>query len=152
VRCAVRSHPNILRLYGYFFDATRIYLILEFAAKGELYKELQKTGTFDEKRSARYIKSLAAALQYCHTKHVIHRDIKPENLLLDSARRTRRTTMPCATPATPRAVAAAQRKQRRLRAAVRSARRSEDCRLWLVGACAQRSANHAVRHARLPAA
>ena len=32
---------------------------------------------------AQYIKSLAAALQYCHMKHVIHRDIKPENLLLD---------------------------------------------------------------------
>ncbi|EOD06243.1 hypothetical protein EMIHUDRAFT_125202, partial [Emiliania huxleyi CCMP1516] len=26
-------HPNILRLYGYFYDQTRIYLILEFAAK-----------------------------------------------------------------------------------------------------------------------
>jgi len=76
-------HPNILRLYGYFWDATRIYLILEFAAKGELYKELQKVGRFDEKRSAKYIRSLAAALNYCHTKHVIHRDIKPENLLLD---------------------------------------------------------------------
>ena len=78
-----RRHPNILRLYGYFYDATRIYLILEFAAKGELYKSLQPKGTFDEKLSAKYIKSLAAALQYCHTKHVIHRDIKPENLLLD---------------------------------------------------------------------
>ena len=30
-----------------------------------------------------YIRSLAGALHYCHTKHVIHRDIKPENLLLD---------------------------------------------------------------------
>ena len=76
-------HPNILRLYGYFYDQTRIYLILEFAAKGELYKELQKNKVFDEKRSAKYIKSLAGALEYCHTKHVIHRDIKPENLLLD---------------------------------------------------------------------
>ena len=77
-------HPNILRLYGYFYDQTRIYLILEFAAKGELYKELQKNKVFDEKRSAKYIKSLAGALEYCHTKHVIHRDIKPENLLLDA--------------------------------------------------------------------
>ena len=48
-----RRHPNILRLYGYFYDKTRIYLILEFAAKGELYKELQKAGRFDEKRSAK---------------------------------------------------------------------------------------------------
>ena len=26
---------------GYFYDATRVYLILEYAARGELYKELQ---------------------------------------------------------------------------------------------------------------
>ena len=45
-------HPNILRLYGYFYDQTRVYLILEFAAKGEIYKELQKRGRFDEGRAA----------------------------------------------------------------------------------------------------
>eukprot|EP00887_Chlorella_sp_A99_P006134 scaffold22.g6134.t1 len=75
-------HPNILRLYGYFYDSTRVYLILEYAAKGELYKELQRAGHFDERRTATYIASLAKALTYCHSKHVIHRDIKPENLLL----------------------------------------------------------------------
>lgn len=47
------SHPNILRLYGYFYDAKRVYLILEFAAKGELYKELQKCGRFDEERASK---------------------------------------------------------------------------------------------------
>ena len=31
--------------------------------------------------ACRYIASLAGALRYCHSKHVIHRDIKPENLL-----------------------------------------------------------------------
>ena len=66
-------HPNILRLFGYFYDATRVYLILEFAGKGELYKELQRKTRFDERRAATYIASLAAALQYCHSKHVIHR-------------------------------------------------------------------------------
>ncbi|XP_033125373.1 aurora kinase A-A-like [Anneissia japonica] len=75
-------HPHILRLYGYFYDATRVYLILEFAPKGELYKELQKHGRFDERRSSNYIGQLAEALLYCHSKKVIHRDIKPENLLL----------------------------------------------------------------------
>jgi aurora kinase len=74
-------HPNILRLYGYFYDDSRVYLILEYAAKGELYKELQKCVRFDEQRTATYIASLANALVYCHSKHVIHRDIKPENLL-----------------------------------------------------------------------
>lgn len=75
-------HPNILRLYGYFHDSSRVYLILEFAPKGELYSELQRCVCFPEARSATYIMELADALNYCHTKNVIHRDIKPENLLL----------------------------------------------------------------------
>ena len=45
-------HPHVLRLYGYFYDETRVYLILEYAPRGELYKELQKCGRFDDKRSA----------------------------------------------------------------------------------------------------
>uniref|UniRef100_H2ZV04 non-specific serine/threonine protein kinase n=1 Tax=Latimeria chalumnae TaxID=7897 RepID=H2ZV04_LATCH len=76
------KHPNILRLYNYFHDRKRIYLILEFAPRGELYKELQKRGRFDDQRSATYMEELADALMYCHSKQVIHRDIKPENLLM----------------------------------------------------------------------
>ncbi|XP_070354753.1 aurora kinase C isoform X1 [Equus asinus] len=76
------QHPNILRLYNYFHDARRVYLILEYAPRGELYKELQKSHTLDEQRTATIMEELADALTYCHEKKVIHRDIKPENLLL----------------------------------------------------------------------
>ncbi|KAI0049402.1 kinase-like protein [Auriscalpium vulgare] len=75
-------HPHVLRLYGYFHDEKRIFLMLEFAGKGELYKQLTKYGSFSERRSAVYIDQMADALAYLHAKHVIHRDIKPENLLL----------------------------------------------------------------------
>jgi len=75
-------HPNILRLYGYFYDENRVYLILEYCKNGELYKVLKKEGRFSEEKASKYIGMLAGALQYCHMKHVIHRDIKPENLLL----------------------------------------------------------------------
>ncbi|KAH6592096.1 hypothetical protein BASA50_008242 [Batrachochytrium salamandrivorans] len=75
-------HPNILRLYGYFYDSKRVYLILEYAAQGEMYKKLQKLTRFSESVSAKYISQMANALAYLHRKHVIHRDIKPENLLL----------------------------------------------------------------------
>ena len=75
-------HRNVLRMFGYFWDERRIYIILEFAPGGEVYKMLTAKGHFSEQTTARYICDLSHALHYCHTKHVIHRDIKPENLLI----------------------------------------------------------------------
>jgi hypothetical protein len=46
-------HPNILRLYAYFHDSKRIFLVLEYAIKGELFKHLQREGRFSEKKSSR---------------------------------------------------------------------------------------------------
>lgn len=50
----------------------RVYLILEFAPRGEMYKVLQKqpNGRFDETRTAKYVRQLADALNYCHSKKV----------------------------------------------------------------------------------
>ncbi len=76
------AHPNILKLYGHFHDAKRIFLILEFAGKGELYKHLRREVRFPEWKAAQYIAQMAAALKYLHKKHVMHRDIKPENILV----------------------------------------------------------------------
>lgn len=75
-------HPNILRLYGHFHDPKRIFLILEFAGQGELYKLLRKEQRFAEWKAAQYVAQMASALRYLHRKHVIHRDIKPENILV----------------------------------------------------------------------
>lgn len=77
-------HPNILRMYGYFHDEARIYLILEYAPGDTLYKALQALTNhrFDEEKSAIHVKSLISALEYLHERNVIHRDIKPENLLI----------------------------------------------------------------------
>ncbi|KAI1771407.1 kinase-like protein [Hypoxylon cercidicola] len=75
-------HPNILQLFGHFHDSKRVFLILEFAGKGELYKHLRKESRFPEWKASQYIAQMASALRYLHRKHVIHRDIKPENILV----------------------------------------------------------------------
>ncbi|OQR95282.1 aurora-like protein kinase [Achlya hypogyna] len=76
-------HKHILRLYGYFYDEKRVYLIIEYAAQGELYKKLLQEGRFDEATSAKYVYQIAKGLQMMHRKRIIHRDLKPENILVD---------------------------------------------------------------------
>jgi hypothetical protein len=46
-------------MYGYFHDDSRVYMILEFAPKGELFKELQlqPNKIFTEERLVRGILS-----------------------------------------------------------------------------------------------
>ncbi|CAG8621283.1 2621_t:CDS:2, partial [Dentiscutata heterogama] len=88
LRCEVEiqmnlRHPNILRLLGNFQDDIYFVLILEYAAKGKLYKQLVKSGRLKEKKASKYIAQTARALSYIHQKHVIHQDIKPENMLID---------------------------------------------------------------------
>ena len=86
-------HPNILRMFGYFWDDHKIYLILEFAPRGEMYKNLQKqpNGRFGESKTAKYVAQLANALDYCHKRKVrgavkchIHR-LKQRNQALISS-------------------------------------------------------------------
>ena len=47
-------HRNVLRMYGYFYDEKRVYIILEFALGGELYKTLMAKKRFSEPTTATY--------------------------------------------------------------------------------------------------
>lgn len=78
------KHPHILHLLTHFHDERHVFLVLEFAAGGQLYKHLlsQPNRRFSENLAARYIYQVADAVHYCHLNKVIHRDIKPENILL----------------------------------------------------------------------
>lgn len=75
-------HRNILRLYCYFCDQDRIYMVMEYANKGSLFQILQKEVRFSESRAKRYIKQLIDALYKLQTFNIIHRDLKLENILL----------------------------------------------------------------------
>jgi serine/threonine protein kinase len=46
------DHPNVLRLFAWFQDEERVVLVLEYAARGELYKVLRAAGHFTERTAA----------------------------------------------------------------------------------------------------
>lgn len=79
------NHKSITKLYNWFADEKRIYLIMEYCYNGELYKALQnsKNGTLPEFKVRKYISELLDSFKFLQDNHIIHRDLKPENILLD---------------------------------------------------------------------
>jgi len=81
IQSHLNEHPNILRLFGYFDDDEAIYLILEYAQKGDLFYAIHHFPLL-QNQIATYVHQIASALLYMHSKHVIHRDLKPENIFI----------------------------------------------------------------------
>ncbi|PHT48648.1 CBL-interacting serine/threonine-protein kinase 10 [Capsicum baccatum] len=79
---ALIEHPNILKLYEVMATKSKIYLVIEHAKGGELFKKLAK-GRLKEKLARKCFQQLISAVDCCHSRDVYHRDLKPENVLLD---------------------------------------------------------------------
>lgn len=71
------DHPNILKLYEFFQDEKRYFLVTELCYGGELFDKISEEQYFSEKDAGNIIKLMLSAINYCH------RDLNQENLLLD---------------------------------------------------------------------
>ena len=77
------SHKNIIQLYQVMESDSFMYIITEYAAKGEIFDWLVTNKRMSEKRAAETFSQILNAVNYCHKNNVVHRDLKAENLLLD---------------------------------------------------------------------
>lgn len=78
------NHPNIVRVYDVFKENGTAYYIMDFHSNGSLSGLVKKQGAMSEKVALRYIRQVASALKYIHSRNMMHLDVKPDNILLDS--------------------------------------------------------------------
>lgn len=77
------DHPNIIKMYEFFEDEKRYYLVTEICKGGELFDEILQRGKFTERDAAVLMKQVLSCINYCHQNQIVHRDLKPENILLE---------------------------------------------------------------------
>lgn len=76
------NHPHITKLYEVIETPTEIFLVMEFAAGGDLFDYVATNGKLSEDKARGIFRELLSALAFCHYEGVVHRDLKLENLLL----------------------------------------------------------------------
>ena len=64
-------------MYGFFDDAVNIYILMEVAMGGQLFKQLKKLQSMPEAKVASIMRQVCQAIGELHSNQIIHRDIKP---------------------------------------------------------------------------
>src|SRR5206468_4113267 len=74
-------HPNIVDVYDFGEFQGTPYMIVEYIPGGSLAGRMAEGG-LDRRTALRYLRGIAAGLDYAHSRGVVHRDVKPANVLL----------------------------------------------------------------------
>jgi tRNA A-37 threonylcarbamoyl transferase component Bud32 len=78
------AHPQIAKIFDYFIERQRVYLILEYIPGPTLRQLVHKNGPLPAQRARKIVAQLAEILIYLHNQKppLIHRDISPDNIIL----------------------------------------------------------------------
>jgi eukaryotic-like serine/threonine-protein kinase len=83
-------HPNIVAIHEVGEQDGQHYFSMEFV-EGRSLHALVRDKPLSARQAARYLKSIAEAVEYAHCHGVLHRDLKPSNVLIDAGDQPRIT-------------------------------------------------------------
>lgn len=76
------DHPNIVRIYAVFEDASFMHLVMELCTGGELLDKLVEEMGFSERQASMVMQQVLGAVSHLHAFSICHRDLKPQNFLV----------------------------------------------------------------------
>lgn len=64
----IQDHPNIIKMYEFFQDEKRYYLVTEICKGGELFDEIDQGRKLTERDTAVLIRTILNVVNYCHQR------------------------------------------------------------------------------------
>ena len=78
------NHPGLARVYDYFVEDDRHYLLMEYIKGTDLRRYVKENGAISAKEAIDWSAQIAAILAYLHEQEppIVHRDISADNIIL----------------------------------------------------------------------
>jgi len=78
------THPFVVGMRYAFQTPEKLFMILDYAAGGNMSRALHKEKKFSEEKAVMFMAEILLALEDLHKRDVIYRDLKPDNIVFDS--------------------------------------------------------------------
>ena len=86
------DHPNIVTVYDVGEEQDLAYIAMDYLKGKDLTAYCTSKNLLPVSEVFEIITSIALALDYAHSQHVVHRDIKPANIIYDKGKRLAKIT------------------------------------------------------------